>query len=771
MKGISGIKSAGLGCFPCKQNKHPIVEKGQDWRVAAFLPEDKLDKSNIWGVLIPPRILIIDLDLYKINEKLNRKITREDVDNILNCKLPWDQSLIQKTQRGGEHHAFLVDFNDYPASIKQENGRLLEGFDTKVTGKGYICFGHKYTEVGSGIVGLSNPGGFPRLPDAAYEVLRRDFNRYMLPSSPIIKIDLDELTNVFRVHEALTRIDPDCGRDRWRNIGFALKHGFGDDPRGFEFWNRWSRGDFSGKGIPKKYIEQDIIKQWKSFKQDKEGGITIKSLYRYASEPMSMDEISELVGKHEPVDPSPHSPTIIHVNNIPPREITDHPITDKNKTKYVDEECVSKILKGAYGDRFISLDGIPRWWSGREWEYLRDTDLINFLFDSLPKRYRDMNRIKRIREAFLHRIPKIDTPEPSKKIFFRDGVLDLYSGKFEPHKKENYNIGTLSVNYGDKCSIVEWEKFLISMFGSLNDDRVKLLQEIMLWLLIHHNLGIEKYIAFVGASRAGKGLILKLLGIILGSGFCGSFNFDALGTVQGHDALWEYQVLIDSEAKAPKRDDKVSTLATIQKVTSDEIISSRRFRENEYRRGKVNCKIIIACNNLPVFTDNSGASVSRVIILKFTKSFSGKEDFNLYKRLSKETVGIVHWALEARERMIANNWVFTKPESSVEEMTDLESLSIPLSGFIEDYLIFDPGYKISTDDLYEAYKIKRSMDNLSIWDIKTFRKMLKDTLLGKDVKWGQYMINGKRVQGAKGIKIVNPASMPGAPLPPTPMKG
>ena len=54
---------------------------------------------------------------------------------------------------------------------------------------------------------------------------------------------------------------------------------------------------------------------------------------------------------------------------------------------------------------------------------------------------------------------------------------------------------------------------------------------------------------------------------------------------------------------------------------------------------------------------------------------------------------------------------------------------------------------------------------------KVVRKMLKDTLLGKDVKWGQYMINGKRVQGAKGIKIVNPASMPGAPLPPTPMKG
>ncbi len=762
MNGVAEIKSAGLGCFPCLQNKHPMVEKGQDWRHAAFLPKNQLQKSNIWGLLVPPGILIIDLDLYD-------GITREDADKALNCKLPWDQALIQKTQSGGEHHAFLVDSGDYPANISQRNGYPIEGLDTKVAGKGYICFGNGYTEMGLGIIGLSNPDRFPRLPDTAYDVLRRDNHQHNLePPPPTMKADVD----IGRLKEALKNIDPDCGRDLWRNIGFALKHGFGNDPKGFELWDQWSRGAFSSNGTPEKYKNKEMIWQWSSFKQYIPGGVTISSIYHYAGmtsphEQMSMDEISKLVGKLEPTKQSPHTPTIIHVDNIPPYVIADRPIGDKNKTKYVDERCVSEILKGPYSDRFKKFNGTPRFWSNREWEHLGEEDLIKFLFYSLPERYRNIRHVRQIRDTFLYLIPKIKTPEPSKKVFFLDGVLDLYSGNFVPHEKNNYNTGTLSVNYRDKGTTVEWIKFLIS---TLEEDDIKLLQEMMGFLLIHHNLGIEKYIAFTGATRAGKGIILKILRAILGSGFCGSFNFSTLGTVQGHDALWQYQVLIDPEAKAPKREEKVSTLETIQKVTSNESISSRVLYKNEYRKGKVNCKLIIACNNLPVFLDDSGASASRIEILKFSRSFLGKEDKHLYKRLEKELSGITHWAVEGLKRLIANNGVFTKTKSSIEEMKDLKNQSTPLNPFIENYLIFDPDYRVSNDRLHETFNIQRSINKLPTWNRETFIKRLKNTLLGENLDWCRYMENGVRVSGVKGMKIVSPASMLGAPLPPTSMK-
>jgi len=775
MKGVAEIKSAGLGCFPCLQNKHPMVERGQDWRAAAFLPEDQLEKSNIWGLLVPSRILIIDLDLYD-------GITREDADKVLGCKLPWDQSLIQKTQSGGEHHAFLVDFGDYPANISQRNGYPIKGLDTKIVGKGYICLGHKYTEMGSGIIGLSNPDRFPRLPDAAYEVLKRDNHQHNLAPPPTMKADID----IGRLKEALKNIDPEGSRDLWRNVGFGLKHGFGNDPKGFELWNQWSRGDFHGNGTPEKYKNKEMIWQWSSFKQYVPGGVTISSIYHYAGmtsphEQMSMDEISKLVGWTEPVEPSSHLPTIIHVDKIPAQVIEDHPIiiSDNARIKpkhpwLVDKRCVFEILKGEYKGRLQKFDGSPRWWSGREWEYLGETDLINFITDSLPERYGSTVRIKQIHKMFLYRMPKIKTPKPSKKVFFLDGVLDLYSGKFVQHNKNNYNIGTLSVNYRDKGMTVEWIKFSIS---TLEEDEIKLLQEIMGFFLVHHNLGIEKYIAFTGVTRAGKGIILRILRAILGSGFCGSFNFSTLGTPQGHDALWKHQVLIDPEAKAPKREEKVSTLQTIQKVTSNEPISSRVLYNNEYKEGIVNCKLIIACNNLPIFSDDSGASASRIEILKFSKSFLGKEDKQLYKRLEKELSGITHWAIEGLQRLIANNGVFTKPRSSIEEMEDLKNLSKPLNGFIEDYLIFYSEYKVSTDNLYSAYKLHCEKNKMRIWSETMFRKRLKNTLLNEDVKPCRYRVNGVRTQGFEGVKIIDSVfvgilgvSPSSAPLPPTPMK-
>jgi len=784
MKGIAEIKSTGLGCFPCYQRKNPMIDK---WKENAFLPEDKLPKSNIWGLLVPPRILIIDLDLYKTNVKLNRKITREDADKALNCKLPWDQSLIQNTQSGGEHHAFLVDSVDYPENMKQQNGTLLEGLDTKVAGKGYICFGENYTEMGSGIIGLSNPDGFPRLPDAAYDVLKRDKHQHDLPPPvPTMKAERDnhehppsirntDLDNSW-IKEALAKIPPNCSWEDWRNVGFALKNGFGNDPEGFELWDQWSRGDFHGNDIPEKYIEQDMFKIWDKFKQYVPGGITIYSIFRTAKmnrfRPMKMDAICEVLGKCEQVDQSKHpGNVIIHVDKIPPWQIADRPTEGKKKTRFSDEECVFEIFKGPYGDRFKDFNGTPRWWSGREWEYIGKKDLNNFLFDSLPKRYRDMNRVNQIREAFLCRMPDTGILKPSKKVFFLDGVLDLYSGEFVQHKKNNHNIGTLPINYKDKTGIIEWLKFLHS---TLEEDEIRKLQEIMGFYLVHHNLGIEKFIAFTGATRAGKGIILRILTAILGSGFCESFNFDMVGTPQGHDALWQYQVLIDPEAKAPKREEKVSTLQTIQKVTSNERISSKRLYENQYKNGIVNCKLIIACNNLPIFSDDSGASASRIEILKFSKSFLGKEDFNLYERLEKELPGIAHWAIEGLQRLIANNGAFTKSKSSIKEMKDLENLSKPLNPFIENYLIFDHAYSVSIKDLYAAYKQYCGDNKMRIWSEIMFRKKLEATLLSKNLDWCQYRENGVKIRGVKGVKIIDSVFIPGvspssAPLPPTPM--
>lgn len=71
--------------------------------------------------------------------------------------------------------------------------------------------------------------------------------------------------SIERMQELLDVLDPDMGRDDWRNVGFALHHECEGDDTGFDLWNEWSSGGSKYPG------EEALRQQWDSF-QGSEGG-------------------------------------------------------------------------------------------------------------------------------------------------------------------------------------------------------------------------------------------------------------------------------------------------------------------------------------------------------------------------------------------------------------------------------------------------------------------------------------------------------------------
>jgi RecA-family ATPase len=69
---------------------------------------------------------------------------------------------------------------------------------------------------------------------------------------PPLEISVDEIKKM------LDSLDPDCGRDQWRNVGFALHHQFDGDETGYELWDSWSAGG-------SKYKDGECRYQWDSF--------------------------------------------------------------------------------------------------------------------------------------------------------------------------------------------------------------------------------------------------------------------------------------------------------------------------------------------------------------------------------------------------------------------------------------------------------------------------------------------------------------------------
>jgi len=102
--------------------------------------------------------------------------------------------------------------------------------------------------------------------------------------------------------EMLDYLDPDCGREDWRNVGMGLKHQFGDE--GFDLWDEWSKGS-------NKYNEKTIRGQWDSFRNDHVGGVTIGSVMHMAIERGWPGLVPDAQGHFGAVDFSPLVKTTI----------------------------------------------------------------------------------------------------------------------------------------------------------------------------------------------------------------------------------------------------------------------------------------------------------------------------------------------------------------------------------------------------------------------------------------------------------------------------
>ena len=257
------LYTAGLAVFPCRDNKLPAVNKGESWKDRSTQPPlTQHWPSPLIGVPIPPGCVVIDLDTYK-------GVTREAVEAVLGCALPWDAAMIQTTLQGGQHYAFAVDW-----PVRQGSSIGVEGLDTRVAGKGYICTGAPhYTPQGFGVLAMAHPASLPRLPDACRAVLEH----VAPPPRDVVELPTGD-KSIDDITAALRYIDPGCTRLGWVKVGLSLRHHFHDsESDGFALFDAWSRGDFWPEGAPPNYTPEHMDPQWGSFKP--EGATTIASLF------------------------------------------------------------------------------------------------------------------------------------------------------------------------------------------------------------------------------------------------------------------------------------------------------------------------------------------------------------------------------------------------------------------------------------------------------------------------------------------------------------
>ena len=154
---------------------------------------------------------------------------------------------------------------------------------------------------------------------------------------------------------------------------------------------------------------------------------------------------------------------------------------------------------------------------------------------------------------------------------------------------------------------------------------------------------LQKMLMVVGPKRSGKGTIARVLAALVGKGNIAAPTLGSLTTNFGLQLLVGKGVAIFSDPRLSNRTDQAIVVERLLSITGEDAQTVDRKHMSA-----ITCKLptrfVILTNELPRLNDASGAIVSRVILLRTSRSFLGHEDHQLTDVLLGELPGILLWA-------------------------------------------------------------------------------------------------------------------------------
>jgi putative DNA primase/helicase len=246
-----------------------------------------------------------------------------------------------------------------------------------------------------------------------------------------------------------------------------------------------------------------------------------------------------------------------------------------------------------------------------------------------------------------------------------------------------------------------WERFLRELWGD-DDESIETLAEMFGYVLSGDTRQQKMFLA-VGPKRSGKGTIGRVLTGLLGPHNTAAPTLSGLTTNFGLSPLVGKPLAIISDARLGTRVDSMVAVERLLSISGEDTLTiDRKYRDPW--TGRLPTRFLILTNEIPKFTDSSGALASRFVLLVLDRSFYGHEDPTLTETLLADAPGIFNWALEGLDRLLDRGY-FAQPESAREALRHLEDLSSPVGAFVRDICVVGPAYEVDKNDLFDHWKM------------------------------------------------------------------
>jgi len=491
--------------------------------------------------------------------------------------------------------------------------------------------------------------------------------------------------------EILSKLDPNCGYHEWLKVGAILHHQFQGDVEACEAWDRWSSlgSSYTSTG------DYSCENKWRTFKGS---GATLRSLIfqvnqQVRTEALQRGEIILDAGTMNHARTfldnyysSEEGYKLVHyADDFFIHVGTHYEIVESATIRSQVYSFLDKCKKSGKQGSLIPFNPAPASVSGA-------LDAIQALVH-LPNHPNTKPPIWLLGYSSTK-------PEASKLVSLQNGLFHLEDSILIPHSLGFFTQNSLPFEYSPAAECPTWEAFLKSVWPD-DLESIDCLQE-MFGYILSGDTKQQKFFNIVGARRAGKGTINKVLVALLGqhntvapelSELCDTFGLQP----------WISKLLASfTDARAPSRNGSAVVSQLLRIVGGDTVTVNRKNKEAW--SGYLPTRIVIYSNEVLQLTENSNALTGRMIVFKMNKSFYGKEDTELSSKLDKELSGIFNWAMEGLRRRISRGGYFIQPTSGKEYLELMSEIGNPIGSFIDDALVVDPMGSVAKDDVFTCYK-------------------------------------------------------------------
>jgi len=298
----------------------------------------------------------------------------------------------------------------------------------------------------------------------------------------------------------------------------------------------------------------------------------------------------------------------------------------------------------------------------------------------------------------LYRDSAAESDDSPAQVACRNGVYDVNARQLLPHTPERFNLQSLPFDFDPSATAPTWQWFLNDV---LPLDAQTFLQE---WFgyIVSGRTDLEKIANLVGRRRSGKGTISTVLDALVGPENCAAPSMPSLVGTFGEAPLLGKTLATFSDISWSFRD-IAEAVEIVKKISGNDARDVNR-KNRDVWHGKLGVRFMIMGNDMPKFTDASGALAGRLINIQFPGSFYGREIPAVKTKLLEELPGILNWALAGLERLNANGR-FTVPQTSEELTAEIRRQQSPVQGFLDDLCAFPDTETVPVplDELHPVY--------------------------------------------------------------------